>query len=113
MKQSAPVPVKPLAFQDILASGLLGMIPEPWQRGKTSPWPMVKHTQERHGRELDGPIQTDAINHFTYSTIWATLSRAQGHPHVLLNALALLEPRSLSCAASPEAACCVKQTHLK
>lgn len=61
LKQSAPVPVKPLAFQNILASGLLGMIPEPWQCGKTSYWPMVKHIQERQGRALHKPFQTDAI----------------------------------------------------
>lgn len=90
MKHSAPVPLKPLAFQNRLASGLPGTVPGTWECDKTSPWPTVKHTQKSHGGGLDGPIQTEAINHFKYSTIWTTLSSAQGHPHMLFNALAWL-----------------------
>lgn len=51
VKQSAPVAVKPLAFQNILAGCLLGMIPEPWQRGKTSSWPMVRLLGDVHTRK--------------------------------------------------------------
>lgn len=52
--------------------------------------------------EIDGPIQTDAINHFKYSRVWTTLSQSSERPHMLCNARVQLKAEFLSQTTSPQ-----------